>query len=562
MDATEKKQYSKRHFLCCIIIVFVVIAFRQREVLFTPYLMAEDASTFLQRALNDGILSIFKPNAGYIHFIPQTVTCMAVFLSRLFGQGIQLVPYIMMFCALCFSAFSLSYFCRDKFAWLIEKRIYRLICVVFIAILCGTKAFEIWHTITSAQWWGGIFIFFVGLNMLHEKDLPKSRLEMAVLIIIGLSTPLGGISVLLFWGILLYNFFKEKTITKWNLIKTILITLPTILQGILTLQNGRTNTDTGLIKNIFCSFKTLIGTVPAVLYPHFLEQNYVIGTMENQYVVLLIGCIIWIALLAWHIINRRWVIGYILIFSEVCLLLAYISNGSYIHELMFWYSNAHRYLFLPQVAFVLALGIAVYDMFMKKIYILPSLLIAISFGIGCNGYIIFQQNEYTMMYEQNAFLYDKEGKGICYIPVNPKVIKWARVLIPINLDSMNEIVCQDPIYSINTINGQQDISSLSKDEVSNMDYLIINGWLVDPVQYSDPATILLKVGKYYYAAGRTSSPVVDEYFGGDGNFTKSNFEFIIPSKVVVDNNFEYQMVVITEDKNNYYVIEDKLDICE
>ena len=185
----DKRIFAFVSFLS-ILLVYIIIG---KELVLTVFLWAEDGNIFLQQAIDSGWSSIFTIYAGYQHLLPRLVTLFAFSIGSLFNN-LVLVASIMKWSTILLSVLFLWYFTTDDFEWLIKSRWARLATVACVPIIMTTFS-ETYCNITNIQWWGGIFIFIVGLNLIRGKFPPLWAC--IFLFLISLSTPYSPVIVLL-----------------------------------------------------------------------------------------------------------------------------------------------------------------------------------------------------------------------------------------------------------------------------------------------------------------------------------------------------------------------------
>ncbi len=293
------------------LVVFIMIASRQFVVLGNTYLMGEDASCFLNRVLEKGLFSVFIPNTGYIQIIPQFVTWVSLMMSRLLGQGIQLVPYFMMFTALAIETVFVAKICSKDFRWFVESDLYRFGIALAAVLLTSDKAFEVWHNITCWQWWSGFYIMLIGMKLLHDRNLSVKNTELAALILIGLSTPLAVITVCIFSYIISIKAIKKqyrRDNIRNDVTKYMCVLIPCGIQGVFTFLDKRTDTGVSILSNFFSAAKSTVASIPAsVLYPDYLNQLYQRSDTDGHavYVVLALGFLVWMLLFVVYLKNKK-----------------------------------------------------------------------------------------------------------------------------------------------------------------------------------------------------------------------------------------------------------------
>lgn len=560
MVRTLSLNKEKRMMMAFWLVLFFMIASRQLTVLGTTYLMGEDASCFLNRALEKGIFSVFIPNTGYIQIIPQFVTWISLMMSRFLGQGIQLVPYFMMFTALTIETVFVAKICSKDFRWLVEKDFYRLVMALAAVLLTSDKAFEVWHNITCWQWWSGFYIMLIGIKLLHDRELSVNNTELVALILIGLSTPLAVVTVCIFSFIIFLKVIK-KQYNRGNIrndaAKYICIVLPCCIQGIFTLLDKRTDTGVSILSNLFSAAKSMIASIPAsVLYPDYLNQLYQKSGTDSHavYAALGFGLFVWVLVFAVYLKNKKvHLFIYELIFAYGIVLLGYISNGAYIDESIFWNANAGRYLFIPQMCFAFLLAYAVFLMAEKQMIIITASCISYLIVICMLHFQIIDQAEFSDIYHENSWLYSDHGADTCSIQVNPPGLMWGRFNMPVDFSKYEEICVTDDRKNaeVNFVFFDEWQSTLTKQVLGEHEYINIKGWCVDGTNESNPSNVVIGLNGNYFAALLQESEYVDDYKQGQGKYLNSGFTVWVPSNVLCEGSNEGSIYGFNREKEYY-----------
>lgn len=367
-----------------ILIVYVIIG---KDVVSTVYLWAEDGNIFLQQAIDLGWNSIFTVYAGYLHLLPRLVTLFAFSMGSPFNN-LVLIATIMKWCTILLSTLILWYFTTDDFEWLIKNRWARLATVLYIPILM-TLFSETYGTITNIQWWSGIFVFIVGLNLIRGKFPP---LWVCILLfLMSLSTPYSPIIIILL-GIYLFQRIRNLYPTKISkivsglpikeIITIIAIVIAVVIQVyfVLSSAGGRVKFDiwvspvSSLIDYFSMYFRTYASS-QYLLIPTVVGgvQNIFSLTVPNilNYISLpRLGIVIFLFItitLFWA--KRGWIAIYLGLFVALYIGLAFYTNGP-----IFSYM---RYYAAPSIAVWIMLFISLYLLYEK----IPSKKVKIIFTI-------------------------------------------------------------------------------------------------------------------------------------------------------------------------------------
>lgn len=560
---------EKRRLITFWLVIFVMIASRQLEVLGETYLMAEDASCFLTRALEKGLYAIFMPNTGYIQIIPQFVTWFSLVLSKVLGQGIKLVPYFMMLIALMIETAFMHKICSKDFRWLVEKDFYRLGMAIAAVLLTSDKASEVWHNITCWQWWSGFYIMLIGVKLFHDEDLSVNKMELAVLVLIGLSTPLVIGIVCVFSGVILMKIVKQKYNKKsiiHDVKKFVCVFIPCIIQGIFTLLDGRTDTGISMINHIFSALKSTIASVPAsVLYPNYLNQLHFESLTDNNamYVAIALGMIVWMIILAVYIKYKKMSLFiYELFFIFGVVLLEYVSNGEYIDEAIFWNSYAGRYLFIPQMCFAFLITYAVFLMVENQMIFVGSACATYLMIVCMLHFQIIGQAEFSNIYSENSWLYSENGFDTCSVQVNPPMLMWGRFNMPVDFSEFEEVNRSDGIKSaeVNFVFTDDWQNQLTVQVLEENEYINIKGWCVDYRNESNPSNVVIELNGKYFAALLQESFYVDEYMQGNGKYLNSGFTVWIPGNVLHEGSNECNIYGFNKDNRYYEKTESTIEV--
>ena len=138
-------------YLVCLLIYISISV----QILYQPYIFAEDGKIFFQEALNNGISSIFNTYGGYISVIPRIIALIAVSLGKCFNS-FYIVTAVMKFLSILFAIFCINYFNSNEFKWIIKSRSIRLFFSL-ISILILTFQSNMSYNVTYTHWWAGVF---------------------------------------------------------------------------------------------------------------------------------------------------------------------------------------------------------------------------------------------------------------------------------------------------------------------------------------------------------------------------------------------------------------------
>lgn len=540
----------------CFMIVFAILALRNASLVFSTYLWAEDGPVFLSGVFSDPWRSLLSPYAGYLHLLPRICTILAVAVSRLAGHGIRMAPQMMQLFTLLIESYCLAYVCSERFSWLMEKKTGRLFTAVVFAACAGAQCMEIWYTVTNLQWWCGLLIFWICMDSIYRRQLPDSLFMIGMLSCIGLSTPLGVITVLVFSGLLLYRLVCRQQIRWAEFLRFALILFPTVVQGILSVTQGRTQNGSIRIAIVY-SLQTLFGTVPSVLYKNLFQNICQSDQWYRRIVVITLGMCIWFILVVIFWMQKRIaLLLYILGYCEICLFLSFYANAD--AEALSLAQAGGRYLALPQWAFLGAVCIALYDLLEHGIWSVAGILVGALVCTCGLHYPISLQDTYGSAYSSASCLYQPDGQQICEVVVQPGR-PWS-VRIPIELVNLKEREAGAVTFGDFSIDGIMVSDGIWESIFDGKDVVTVNGWIVDEAYGEDPAAVLLRCEDIYYAARLTDSTDVDTAFGGNGKYLKSRYEVPLPVRELAEAGYEYEILVISQNRVEYCNKKGKLEI--
>lgn len=545
MNKTEKT--NLQWLIINFAIVFIIIAYRSKNILFSSYIYAEDGAVFLPRALEFGWRAIFMPYAGYLHVIPETLTVLAVIISKIFTGSIGLVPIILRIFSLCIAAVSVSYIQAEKFSSIMPDRLCRMLTSIVLAAIGGGESAEIFHTITNIQWWLGIVVLLNALILFFCGDIKDTKLELVLMFLIGLSTPLGIVGAIVYTGICMWHFIKN-TLLKEQIFKTLIIDIPVIIQYILILLSGTRNGGNSLLHTAYLSLKTFTISIPSILYISLLQSS-----RNNIILLTIIGCVLW--MLTAFILKQRKIFFFL---CCCCYFLIFLSYFSAYHTDMIWEPlNGGRYLALPQFAFLILIAcLACQFLYSKQNIRLGMVVAIIAISIG-NHYIQERNIYYSDVYKDANFLYDEAGSNWLNIRIDPEPWSFRCKMVELDTAITDKSGLADTMnYYIDTVNGMNFNDGITIQDIEASEYITFNGWATDVENHKNPATVLVRCGSEYYAALMKDSLGIDEFFGGNGYYDKAYFEIKIPTNVLKENGYSYDLYIISGNKDAYFKITD------
>ncbi|MCZ7583005.1 MAG: hypothetical protein M5R36_06540 [Deltaproteobacteria bacterium] len=113
---------------------------RRPDMVFYPQLWAEDGGFFLHAALTGKMLREFN---GYFHLAPQAAAWLASLVPRY-------APHVITAIAVLIHVLTGLYFVSPRFAFLLEKRLHRILMVVLFTL--GHTCWETRGNMANIQW--------------------------------------------------------------------------------------------------------------------------------------------------------------------------------------------------------------------------------------------------------------------------------------------------------------------------------------------------------------------------------------------------------------------------
>jgi hypothetical protein len=187
----------------------MVLFYREPDGFLNPQFWAEDGVIFFIQDLTFGFAAIWKPYAGYLHFIPRIIT----YLSGFFP--LSWLPVLYNFSFVTIILFVISY--------LFSPRIYLPFKpLLAISIVLIPYNGEIMMSITNLQWFLAIFLI---LFVIQEKPQTNYQLllDTVFIITIGLTGPF----IILFWPLFIVRilYFCRSYYSGYILLLTLLLVL-------------------------------------------------------------------------------------------------------------------------------------------------------------------------------------------------------------------------------------------------------------------------------------------------------------------------------------------------
>lgn len=503
------------NFTIVALIVSIIVA-RNPHIAVIPYLWAEDANIFLNRALTG--ISIGEPYAGYYHLIPELATMLSVCFSRFRGE-IAYAPQFMYAFAVALEVCSFLYFVFGDFDWFLSGK-WRRTCASFLTILfVPTMTLEVWYNVTNLQWWGELFIFFVGLVMVHRLDYVSSKCIVA-LFFIGMSTPACSLTLLIAATVTLTKVFSGRMRMR-DAVYVGILALPVLIQFNAVLHAGNRVMMNSIATICSMLYTYCFSALPQNLFPGLAG---IVGERGAGALALILfyGPLLLIFIRDKER-RRDWL--YTVLYMLVTAILFIVKS-----EKAALYTG--RYSFCILTIWLLTVFSAIFRELEQKRSIKPVDLqrkfVAITIGI-CIAILPFKQipldTDLVDCWTITSQYYEESGK-MCWIPVAPGY-PWS-VEIPVNLTEELQNTT-DFSYSIDTFGGVafSEVQN-SKIELSS-DGVLVSGWAVATHDSISPAIVFIEVnGRYVSALSMMPRQDVADFFD-DQRALESGFICTIPT---------------------------------
>ena len=297
-------------FICLIIFLSISI-----DIIWQPFIHAEDGIIFLNDAMEKGIHSLFITYGGYFVVLSRMIAIIAICFGKIFNSFI-LVTSIMKWCTIIYTIICVNYINSKDFEQIIKNRILRLVVSILAMLVMANHIYMIYNA-TGIHWWGGLLAFIAGLVFLTNKT--PSYYIIPFLILAILSSPSALLIAIPIIFYIVNKIWKEKNKikeektkyllnNKFELIKLIIIAIAGLLQVYAIIFVSKdidtiTNPDLSIAHISSVLEKAIIGTlknIPYSLkfnlsYEWIIKDNFLIGT----------GIIMWILLFYRALINKQ-----------------------------------------------------------------------------------------------------------------------------------------------------------------------------------------------------------------------------------------------------------------
>jgi hypothetical protein len=374
-------------FLITFIICIIFIVTMSIEILWQPYIFAEDGSIFLKDAFSEGIKSLNNTYGGYISIVPRIIAIIAIFLGKRVNS-IILVINIMKCLSILYIALCINYFNTKEFKWFIKNRLVRFFISLILIEVIANQDYTL-YSATYTHWWSGFLAFLVGINFLNKKTPPFYIIPLLMFSI--LSSPsaiLIAIPIMYYVVVKIIEVKKEKNIkqffvdNKLNIIKLILIAIVGLIEVysmmfIATEVESITNPNISVTSIITICKKVVNSSLNCVTYSLSCGLSQDIPVKVS----IIIGVIVWAILLYRNIKNKN---IKIFIFTLIEVFLLYFMTeykNSTLFDLPYFWTT--WYNSVPSAVIILLCIKTLYDDFGKCniVFKIAIVLLAIIFFI-------------------------------------------------------------------------------------------------------------------------------------------------------------------------------------
>ncbi len=170
-------------FICLIFMVLVSV-----EIIWLPFIHAEDGPVFLKEALEEGRYSLFNIFSGYLGILPRIFAITAIHFGRKYNSMI-VVTFIMKTFSTLFSVIAVNYFNSKTFKNIINSRILRLMMSLLLMYVMANHLFILYNSVMT-HWWGALLVMYIGFNFLEKKLPPIYIIPFLILSILSSPTTL------------------------------------------------------------------------------------------------------------------------------------------------------------------------------------------------------------------------------------------------------------------------------------------------------------------------------------------------------------------------------------
>lgn len=364
-----------------------------RDIIDGKYIWAEDGNIFFQQSL-EGLFSIFKLYAGYLHIYPRIVALIA----NLFD--FSLLPIIYFIFSLVPLVILPIYFYKFYNQSKVDNVNIILITILLIIIPISSIIF---FNLTNVQWFLAIILFLIIFIDGYKLNL----LNIIWLIILSLTGPFSFfyIPIIIIYVFIRNNFLKIKDYSLNDIIKLCIIIICGLLQGYFLLSHPR----------------SLYSEIDKNFYS-WLKNLYIFFGFGSNSLFSILGISIWIIVFFIVImkilnysrkkieINTREIISLIILLSSIICYIPSLYSCKNVISVIHPQGAGERYFFLPYSFLIISIPLLT-DSIKIKTYLFMALFI-----ISINRFTIINKSN---LYFQSWAWY-KDYVEECYIPIHPQ----------------------------------------------------------------------------------------------------------------------------------------------
>ena len=293
------------------------------DIIWRPYIFAEDGGIFLSDALNDRWKSLYNSYGGYISIVPRIITLISVFVGVKLNS-LYIIVLMMKWLSIIFATICANYLNSDDFKDIFKNRALRLlICLMLIAVMANQN-FVIYN-VTYTHWWCGMLAFLCSISLINKR-IPKTYI-IPILFMSILTSPSALIIAipLMYYVVSMIREIKtdkkndnSRKIDKMKIVIIIILIIAIALQAfkILNINHRIHSTDVDNSNILFLSSKIIVTffTNTTSLLSFQFSENL------PTFVDALIGLLIWYIILECNLKNQNIKMLILCVLEIVCLL--------------------------------------------------------------------------------------------------------------------------------------------------------------------------------------------------------------------------------------------------
>jgi len=417
------------------IVCFLLYALRTPEDLFKPYLWAEDGSLFISDTLFSPLSSFLDTCNGSFSVLQRLLTLIC-YIPCYIANDITYLPIIMGVLFKLFAVIGILYFTSDRFAWLIESRIWRLAVCIFVILTIPPTAYDLVTCDASLPHVLLFTVYLIGLRLVCVKDSILEWDESIIVFFVAFSSAAAPFMGLIGMCHIAKTLMQAKngdsnSCTSLNVLKGVIVLIPVILQCRNILNSSRVSTELQLFDRL------LLNTKNFVFFPFW--QYY------HRWIFFIVGLGLWFIIMKSASVNPKF-----LIYSCACSFFYMLYCSMTVSELERIYGGnmVGRFIYLNVALAALMLGVAAYCFWEKgsrSLWTMGIAGIVLLLAIPGYRYIIdVKGTEYSDLYAMSSVAFTRYGDEVAFIPVGPGG-SW-EMKIPVSLKI--ESAYQDLIVEI------------------------------------------------------------------------------------------------------------------